>query len=111
MTDTNKNYIEAILEDEELKEVIGGWSGHVGQYDGVIGQTYYFVNDQFSNVWIKGILKESYEKTRLVFWSKRVHVVEIIEKSQAVDAWFQYVYKKGDRVSILGEEFSMYHGC
>ena len=79
MTNTNNN---TKLKDEELKNVSGGtpdtirFEGHVGMYDGVIGERYFFAEDD-GNDCIHGILLRSYEKQDgILFRTKRVHIVQ-----------------------------------
>lgn len=73
-----KKYME--LTEVELNNVSGGgkyvYEGHVGKYDGVVGENYFFVRDGSDEVHY-GILVRSYEKHIALWLTQRVHVVRV----------------------------------
>lgn len=89
-----------LIKNEELNEVTGGFSGHVSMYDGVIGETYYFVNDHYNNKYIKGVLLRSYEES-VLFWTRRMHEVLVIESNYSDN-------RRGDKIRLEGDSFTMY---
>ena len=92
-------------------DVMDGFSGHISQYKGIIGETYYFVNDTNSSKWMKGVLVDSYEH-HVLWWTERYHDVKIIEISDSCEHYFKKVAHKkcdyGDVVDIEGSDWSIY---
>lgn len=71
------------LNTNELEMVVGGtpeFSGKVGQYDGVVGQKYYFVRDDNHDIWYYGELTRTWEKGVIWWVTERTHEADI-EKS------------------------------
>lgn len=93
----NENMRE--MTDIELESVSGGWSGHVDKYSGVIGEKYYFVNDDDHSKWIYGKLLKSYEKKKALFFSVRTHEVAVERHGN---------FKWESKMSISGDEWTIY---
>lgn len=99
------------VDDEKMQDACGGFSGHVGQYDGVIEQTYYFVYDDNHDVWFKGVLKASYEK-HILWWTERKHDVLVgNERSSSLISWYGRMGENcevGSIMTLAGNEWSMF---
>ena len=84
MNDTMEENKDCALSDEQLEEVTGGtrtvrnmlFYGHVGKYDGIVGQRYYVVYDDFDE-WFYGTMLRTYEADEL-FHTRRTHLFSII---------------------------------
>lgn len=76
----NNKLREYEINEEELNNVSGGFSGHVDRYHGIKNNVYYFKYDGDQVTWCKAILIDSYEEKHL-WWTERVHQVWIVEFS------------------------------
>lgn len=98
MTEVNN---QNLINDEELNEVTAGYRGHVSKYDGVIGQTYYFVKDRCPSDYVFGTLLESWEE-KILWWTRREHKVKIISTTCRG-------YNIGQTVVLRGDDYTMYY--
>lgn len=78
-----ENKQEHELNDEDLRVVTGGtnwpeyvFSGHVGKYDGVVGEKYYIVCD-YKNAWAYGELVKTWEKHDILWMTIRTHRIDV----------------------------------
>ena len=98
------------LKDEELDQVVGGFSeeNHIGKYDGVVGQTYYFVYDDDHSAWCRAVLTKTYEKTKWIFFSERWHNVHILEYTSAFVDVVRSSFKIDFNYSLNSSFWTMY---
>lgn len=100
--ENNEEMKNAMLPDNQLEEITGGtvtigncrFTGHVGQYNGVVGRKYYVVKDDGSQ-WFYGKLI----KTHDVMFAIRVHIIECTLKNGAP-------YNRIEQVG--GSDYSLY---
>ena len=105
--ENNKKGIE--LKSEDLTKVAGGatncdnksFSGHTGQHDAVVGNYYFCVNDGTNN-WFAGTCIDTWEKSYALFFSKRTHTINVINKGSC--SWVT----EGNEKDIRGEDWSLF---
>lgn len=93
------------LDEENLTEVTGGdlnfdghhFFGHVGKYDGVVGETYFVVMDDES-CWYFGKLLRTYESDVIFGFTERRHEVECWQRNG--EYYNQNKNFCGDRVTL-----------
>lgn len=89
------------LNEDMMAQVNGGFSGHVGQYNGVIGESYYLVYDEsYYDKWYYGELIDSYEKD-YYFWTRRKHVFMIYSEN-GKECKVPYT------MEVFGSDYSMF---
>lgn len=88
------------LTEEDLQNVMGGFSGHVGKYDGVVGEKYYFVLDGSNGTqWMYGKLTWSGEIRNAPFTTIRWHYADI-------EKWFGGTMSF--HAELCGDDWTMY---
>ena len=99
------------LNEKEAKKAAGGvrdrignthYTGHVGKYDGKVGQVYYITKDA-GPYWVQGKLLKTWE------WSNcwkigtlRKHRIEVLKSNCG--------YVNGDVEDFVGDEWTLYTG-
>ena len=100
------------LNEKEAKKAAGGkcrdqigglhFTGHVGKYDGKVGQVYYITKDA-GPYWVQGKLLKTWE------WSNcwkigtlRKHRIEVLKSNCG--------YVNGDVEDFVGDEWTLYTG-
>lgn len=99
-----ENKEKEMIQDDQLEAAAGGakvvkatgrvFYGHVGMYDGQIGQKYYVVEDKKPDHWFYGTLEKSYEDSVIGDWiTNRVHELSL---------------SNGSSARVDGDNFSLY---
>lgn len=98
------------IDDQKLDKVVGGsggestrkigkytFTGHVGKYDGIVGNLY-FITEDGNDRWWMGVLLKSWEESHAWFFTKRMHRFSVMLSSGS--PYNDYIDFEGDRVTL-----------